>query len=210
MQLYSQRDPAYDRKLIGKSKLTIHGYGCLLVSMANLYQRPPLEIMTIPGAFTTEGLAVTGTIARACGGESLPATATPPRGWCIAMTNKYASVGVPTHFFLVNAQLGLQVDPLDFPAIPEPISYPIVEYRPFSNTKFDHTALIGFGPFPDVTADRWSAADIRLCKELGILKGFDDGTFKPEDLVTREQLAAVAARIIRGVQEGSLVASASR
>jgi len=43
---------------------------------------------------------------------------------------------------------------------------------------------------------RWSEKDIRLCMEHGILKGYPDGTFRPTQPVTREELAAVIVRLI--------------
>lgn len=47
------------------------------------------------------------------------------------MTNKFAP-DFPTHFFCVNMDTKQQIDPLDFPAQIEPLTYPIVEYRPFT------------------------------------------------------------------------------
>ncbi|WP_352420722.1 S8 family serine peptidase [Proteiniborus sp.] len=51
--------------------------------------------------------------------------------------------------------------------------------------------------FPDVKKDRWSAADIDLVSNLGIMQGLPDGTFAPAKPVTREELATVIARLIR-------------
>ena len=50
------------------------------------------------------------------------------------------------------------------------------------------------GPFPDVPGDRWSAGHIQWCKDNGWMKGFDDGTFRPEQPMTREQMAVILAR----------------
>ena len=44
-------------------------------------------------------------------------------------------------------------------------------------------------PFDDVEADRWSAASIAWCADHGILLGYGDGTFGPEDLLTGDQFA---------------------
>ncbi len=41
--------------------------------------------------------------------------------------------------------------------------------------------------FPDVSADHWANANIRTAFDLGIINGFDDGTFRPDDPVTYEQ-----------------------
>lgn len=49
--------------------------------------------------------------------------------------------------------------------------------------------------FQDVDAARWSAEAIRWCVEMGYFKGYPDGTFKPEEPVTREQLATILKRL---------------
>lgn len=138
--LFSQHDPAFDRYVLGKTRLTIHGWGCYVVSLANLYQVHPLDILKIPGAVNSDGLVVSEIAAAHFGGKFTKVDPTqPPTGWCIAQTNAFAHLGYPTHFFCVNPQLQLQVDPLDFPAKYEKLTYPIVNYRVFTNTKLDHS-----------------------------------------------------------------------
>ncbi len=46
-------------------------------------------------------------------------------------------------------------------------------------------------PYPDVNADRWSAAKIQWAKENEIVKGYPDGSFQPDKPVTRAELIAV-------------------
>ena len=46
-------------------------------------------------------------------------------------------------------------------------------------------------PYPDVDASRWSAAKIQWAKENDIVKGYPDGSFRPEKPVTRAELIAV-------------------
>lgn len=133
--MFSQHDPAYDRLLLGNSKLTIHGYGCFLVSIANLYGVHPRTLLQVWGGITDTGLVVSGKLAEYCGGKALKRTKKAPKGWCIAMTDYYKKQGYPTHFFCVNMDAKVQVDPLDFPAKIEPLTYPIVEYRPFTNVR---------------------------------------------------------------------------
>ena len=48
-------------------------------------------------------------------------------------------------------------------------------------------------PRDDITG-RWSEADIRWCIEHGLLKGYPDGSFRPDKPVTREELAVVLRR----------------
>lgn len=54
------------------------------------------------------------------------------------------------------------------------------------------TAELAAGqPYPDVAADRWSAAKIGWAKQSQIVKGYPDGTFQPEKPVTRAELVTV-------------------
>ena len=46
-------------------------------------------------------------------------------------------------------------------------------------------------PYPDVNSSRWSASKIQWAKENDIVKGYPDGTFKPDTPVTRAELVAV-------------------
>ncbi|MBE7010486.1 MAG: S-layer homology domain-containing protein [Ruminococcaceae bacterium] len=41
--------------------------------------------------------------------------------------------------------------------------------------------------FPDVAAEHWAAGTIKLAANMGIVNGYDDGTFKPQENVTYEQ-----------------------
>jgi hypothetical protein len=136
MKYYSQKDPAYSDLKLGKSKLTIGGFGCFLCSIATLYQRDPRDLLNIAGGVTDAGLVDSDRLARACGGSAERKTGIIPKGWCIAMTRDYAEQGYPTHFFCVNMDKGEQVDqidPLDYPAKPEPLTYKIDHFRPFAN-----------------------------------------------------------------------------
>lgn len=49
--------------------------------------------------------------------------------------------------------------------------------------------------FKDVEVGRWSEDAIRKCVEMGIVNGFEDGTFRPTDAVTREQICVLFANI---------------
>ena len=51
--------------------------------------------------------------------------------------------------------------------------------------------------FTDVPADSWYAAEIGFMEQFGIIKGYDDGTFKPESPITRAEFATVATRFDR-------------
>jgi lysozyme len=51
--------------------------------------------------------------------------------------------------------------------------------------------------YKDVPADHWAAADIKYVHDAGIMRGYPDGTFNPDQPVTRAQLAAVIRRMIQ-------------
>jgi hypothetical protein len=51
--------------------------------------------------------------------------------------------------------------------------------------------------YTDVTNDRWSYHDIKAVTEAGIMGGFPDGSFRPTENVTREQIAAIVNRILK-------------
>jgi len=64
-----------------------------------------------------------------------------------------------------------------------------------------YRALIGTTctpPFTDVPCDHWAIDYIRAIKDAGITTGYPDGTFRPENLVTRAQMAAFIIRAIEG------------
>jgi hypothetical protein len=50
-------------------------------------------------------------------------------------------------------------------------------------------AVTGKSPFSDVTSDRWFYSAVVWAYEQGIAQGYGDGTFGPDDPITREQLA---------------------
>ena len=50
--------------------------------------------------------------------------------------------------------------------------------------------------FPDVSANHWAAAQIQELSESGVIIGYPDGTFKPDDNVTRAEFASMAIRAL--------------
>ena len=53
------------------------------------------------------------------------------------------------------------------------------------------------GPFRDVPNDHWAADAIWKVKEAGLMTGREDGTFGPNEPVTRAQLAVILSRLIK-------------
>ncbi|MDD2397253.1 MAG: S-layer homology domain-containing protein, partial [Tissierellia bacterium] len=50
------------------------------------------------------------------------------------------------------------------------------------------------GTFSDIATDRWSAPYVQAAVDSGLFKGYPDGTFLPEQVITRQEMAVVAAR----------------
>ncbi len=50
--------------------------------------------------------------------------------------------------------------------------------------------------FADVEKDRWSKNFIRICVDEGLLQGYPDGTFKPTQPPTREEIAVILVRLL--------------
>ncbi|WP_138752808.1 S-layer homology domain-containing protein [Paenibacillus sinopodophylli] len=50
--------------------------------------------------------------------------------------------------------------------------------------------------FADVSASAWYTDAITIAASHGIIKGFDDGTFRPNATITREQMAVMAANAL--------------
>lgn len=48
--------------------------------------------------------------------------------------------------------------------------------------------------FPDVPETEWYAQAVAWARRAGLVEGYDDGSFRPGEVLTREQLYAVAAR----------------
>ena len=49
-------------------------------------------------------------------------------------------------------------------------------------------------PYRDVETSRWSAAKIQVARDLNIVSGYQDGTFRPAQPVTRAELIAILRR----------------
>ena len=50
--------------------------------------------------------------------------------------------------------------------------------------------------FSDISSNRWSYKSIEIMQQSGMMSGFEDGTFKPEEPVSREQMASIMARVL--------------
>jgi len=51
------------------------------------------------------------------------------------------------------------------------------------------------GQFKDLTSSHWANEEINKLKQLGYINGYPDGTFKPENNITRAEFAAIMSRM---------------
>ena len=51
-------------------------------------------------------------------------------------------------------------------------------------------------PFKDVKGDAWYAGAVTAAAGNGLVKGYEDGTFRPDNVITREELAAMLVRAV--------------
>ena len=58
--------------------------------------------------------------------------------------------------------------------------------------------------FSDLTEEHWAYHIVLDMHEKGIISGFYDGTFKPEDYVTKEQFATLLYKILKPSEAGKL------
>ncbi len=57
--------------------------------------------------------------------------------------------------------------------------------------------LLVFAPtFPDVPLDHWAFWEIQACCNAGVVRGYDDGLYRPQSSVTRDQMAVYIARAL--------------
>jgi N-acetylmuramoyl-L-alanine amidase len=54
--------------------------------------------------------------------------------------------------------------------------------------------IVSTETFSDVASDAWYADAVSVATAAGLINGFEDGTFRPDELISREQLAAIAVR----------------
>ena len=65
------------------------------------------------------------------------------------------------------------------------------------------TVMLAFGTvpamafqFPDVPKNHWAASQIDILSDQGVIVGYPDGTFKPDDNVTRAEFASMAIKAL--------------
>ena len=62
-------------------------------------------------------------------------------------------------------------------------------------------SLKGSTDYSDVVANSWASGYINCCNTLGIIKGYPDGTFKPNNTVTYAEAATMLLRALNYTRE---------
>ncbi len=50
--------------------------------------------------------------------------------------------------------------------------------------------------FPDVPNDAWYAKAVEKVNDMGLMLGYEDGTFRPNDKLTRAEAAIILTRLM--------------
>ena len=71
--------------------------------------------------------------------------------------------------------------------------------------RFNDGAADEYATFSDVTNNYWASKEIAKAANLGWIKGYPDGTFRPENKITRGEVMTLVNRVLeRGVDEEGL------
>ena len=71
-----------------------------------------------------------------------------------------------------------------------------------------NVTAIGESAFTDVPERAWYASDVNAMEALGLVNGFGDGTFRPDDPVTQEQMLVIFGRLAAFVDLATYFADA--
>ena len=69
-----------------------------------------------------------------------------------------------------------------------------------SNSLLGRTPEV-YDNFPDVKPENWFWYEVNLAAKRGLVSGYEDGTMRPNDPITRQELAAVVARMAADAME---------
>ncbi len=70
-----------------------------------------------------------------------------------------------------------------------------VEFIALTNRAFGYQEMAELN-FPDVKKEDWFATEIAKAKAVGYIGGYSDGTVKPNNFITRQEVAAVLVKIL--------------
>lgn len=99
----------------------------------------------------------------------------------------------PTHIGYINGYPDGSVQPEGFITREEMAA---IIYR-IKNKEYEEPFVVGGDVFPDVAKDRWSVTEIEYMAADGVINGYPDGEFKPEQNLTRAEFAALISRFVK-------------
>ncbi len=77
-------------------------------------------------------------------------------------------------------------------------------------SRFISSKKTGFGGFPDITNEYWAKESIQAAYAEGWLKGYPDGSFRPEKELTRAEAVTIINRMLDRVADKSCVDANAR
>ncbi len=98
----------------------------------------------------------------------------------------------PTHIGYINGYPDGSVQP-DGAITREEMA--AILYR-IKNKEYEEPFASSGDVFPDVSSDRWSVTEIEYMTDQGVIYGYPDGEFKPEQNLTRAEFAALIYRFV--------------
>ncbi len=70
------------------------------------------------------------------------------------------------------------------------------EFAKIAVSFFDYTVVAYEGYFPDVAEEAWYAAYVEAARQMHLIEGYLDGTFQPENPITRAEACAIVNRTL--------------
>ncbi|WP_337104281.1 choice-of-anchor I family protein [Paenibacillus sp. YIM B09110] len=70
-------------------------------------------------------------------------------------------------------------------------------------------AAAGSG-FSDVSASKWYAGEIQTAVQAGVISGYEDGTFRPEQTITRQEIASILMKAVHYADANTAAAIAAK
>ena len=55
--------------------------------------------------------------------------------------------------------------------------------------------------YPDVPKDAWYTRAVEFVTEAGLMQGYEDGSFRPNDSLTRAEAATILMRLIERMED---------
>jgi len=159
----------------------------------------PLAQLTTPGTGTPgTGTPGTGTPGTGTPGTGTPGTGTPGTGTTFRDVTGDTYANEIQQAVNVGFISGFSEDNTFRPRSPltreQLVSMVLESLDRVPNVDLNIPTQTSSRPYPDVDASRWSAAKIQFARANNIISGYEDGTFRPSQPVTRAEMIAVLSR----------------